>query len=237
MGRGARHNGRACRYGKKYFLRFFGRRYARAQMSGGASTKLQTINRVIHGGWCTVAGTAGPGACRGRDGCCPVRHNPQRSGAASGNSPSGSKGGRWSQTGPSSSASCWQSRQRQTPGTASSRDRGISSPQSMHRRRPLHRRSPNRPSRARMRAAHRLAWRPATPPSRRGRCPPRHRGRGAGRIRRTGRPGAAVPVPVCVAGNAGRRPWARPPGDDFPAGYTGPRPGAWQSHDGWRSLL
>ncbi|EEB32294.1 hypothetical protein DESPIG_02812 [Desulfovibrio piger ATCC 29098] len=26
-------------------------------------------------------------------------------------------------------------------------------------------------------------------------------------------------------------------GDDFPAGYTGPRPGAWRSDDAWRSLL
>ena len=26
-------------------------------------------------------------------------------------------------------------------------------------------------------------------------------------------------------------------GDDFPAGYTGPRPGTWRSDDAWRSLL
>ena len=134
-----------CHMSGDIFLNFVDGKKTWCKRRRGALAKPAKINRAIQEDWRSVAGAAGTKARRERAGCCPVRHNPQRSAAAGGSSPSGSRGGRRSQGVPSSSASCWQSRQRQAPGTASSRDRGISSPQSMHRRRPLQRRSPSSP--------------------------------------------------------------------------------------------
>lgn len=205
MGRGARHNGRAMPYVRRYFLKFCGRQEDLVQ------TPERGAGEAVKNKPCYSRGLA----FRGRSG----RHK----------SPPWA-GGMLSRQAQSSAQ---RSRRRQQPfrqqgrapvtGGAFFFRQLLAVPAAAgpgHGQQPgqgdlfaaVHAQAAAAAAQIAQQPLNGRGSRPAAPPSRHGRCPPRHRVRGAGRIRRTGGPGAAVPVPVCVAGNAGRRPWARPPG-------------------------